>query len=68
MDGVNGMASADGTLPESGDMAAVYRQRIDDERLKAVAQHVRNWLFSAKEKGKKANAQKRARQSSRARD
>jgi integrase len=29
----------------SGDMSAKYRQRITDERIKAVCQHVRNWLF-----------------------
>jgi integrase len=28
-----------------GDMASVYRQRIDDERLLAVSNHVRTWLF-----------------------
>jgi integrase len=27
------------------DMASVYRERISDERLKAVSDHVRNWLF-----------------------
>lgn len=27
-------------------MSAVYRERIGDDRLKAVADHVRNWLFS----------------------
>ncbi|HKI33548.1 MAG TPA: hypothetical protein VKA46_16960 [Gemmataceae bacterium] len=26
-------------------MSAVYRERISDERLKAVAEHVRKWLF-----------------------
>jgi integrase len=33
------------------DMASVYRERIGDERLKAVTNHVRAWLFSpAKDK------------------
>jgi hypothetical protein len=27
------------------DMASVYRERISDERLRAVADHVRTWLF-----------------------
>ncbi len=30
-----------------GDMASVYRQRISDERLLAVVNHVRQWLFPA---------------------
>jgi integrase len=29
------------------DMASVYRERISDERLRAVVEHVRTWLFSA---------------------
>ena len=29
----------------SGDMSAKYRQRITDERIKAVCEHVRSWLF-----------------------
>ncbi len=29
----------------SSDMSAVYRQRISDERIKKVCEHVRNWLF-----------------------
>jgi integrase len=28
------------------DMASAYRERISDERLKAVGDHVRNWLFN----------------------
>jgi integrase len=28
------------------DMASIYRERIGDERLRAVAEHVRTWLFS----------------------
>ena len=35
---------------ESGsDMSAVYREGVDDERLKAVTDHVRRWLFPAVE-------------------
>lgn len=30
------------------DMASVYRERIDDDRLEAVAEHVREWLLGAK--------------------
>ena len=28
-----------------GSMASVYRERIDDSRLRAVADHVRAWLW-----------------------
>jgi integrase len=34
-----------GHVPHSSDMAAIYRQRIADERLVAVTDHVRQWLF-----------------------
>ena len=37
-----------GHAPAAGDMSAVYRKRIDDDRLKAVVDHVRNWLFRSK--------------------
>jgi len=29
------------------DMASVYRERIDDARLKAVTDHVHSWLFDS---------------------
>ena len=32
---------------ESPHMSSVYRERISDERLKAVTDHVRQWLFAA---------------------
>jgi integrase len=31
------------------DMASVYRERIGDDRLRAVAEHVRQWLFGQQE-------------------
>jgi integrase len=34
-----------GHAPAGNDMAAVYRERVSDERLKAVAAFVRGWLF-----------------------
>jgi len=33
-----------GHAPASNDMGAVYRDRLEDDRLVAVAQHVRKWL------------------------
>ena len=34
-----------GHAAASGDMSAVYRQRVEDSRLQAVTDYVRNWLF-----------------------
>ncbi len=34
-----------GHAAASNDMSAVYRERIDDDRLKAVTDHVRAWLW-----------------------
>jgi integrase len=39
------VSSIMGHAPSSSDMSAVYRERIDDERLKAVTGHVHKWLF-----------------------
>jgi integrase len=36
------------------DMASVYRERISDERLAAVAQHVHDWLFPPEAKKRKS--------------
>jgi integrase len=37
-----------GHAPDSSDMAAIYRQRVDDGRLQAVVNHVRTWLYGSK--------------------
>lgn len=34
-----------GHAPRAGDMSAVYREGIEDERLEAVAAHVKKWLL-----------------------
>jgi integrase len=34
-----------GHSPASDDMSATYREQIEDDRLKAVAEHVRKWLW-----------------------
>ena len=39
------VAGVMGHAPRSGDMSAVYRQRISDTRLQGVADVVRAWLF-----------------------
>lgn len=43
-----------GHAPKSGDMAAVYRQQIDDSRLLAVVECVHAWLFGGQDTGGKA--------------
>jgi len=51
-----------GHAPGASDMAAVYRQRIDDQRLEAVASHVHDWLWPAesKDQGTTSKARRRA--------
>ncbi len=39
-----------GHAPSGSDMSARYRERIDDARLLAVTEHVRQWLFGTEEK------------------
>jgi len=43
------VAAIMGHSPHVNDMSAIYRQRIDDTRLVAVVQHVRQWLFGENE-------------------
>ena len=38
-----------GHAEAGNDMSAVYREGVDDDRLKAVTDHVRQWLFPADE-------------------
>lgn len=47
-----------GHAAPSSDMGDVYRQNIDDERLIAVAEHVRAWLWPPEEKAKGAKPAK----------
>jgi integrase len=35
------------------DMASVYRERLGDDRLRAVVEHVRRWLFEKSRKTKR---------------
>jgi integrase len=37
-----------GHAEDAGDMSAHYRERISDQRLRAVAEYVRRWLFAEK--------------------
>jgi len=54
-----------GHAPESNDMSAVYRERISDERLKAVVNHVHAWLWpEVAEKPVKSTTQKATRRRS----
>jgi integrase len=41
-----------GHTADASDMGSLYTQNIDDDRLEAVAAHVRAWLFPAKPKAK----------------
>jgi integrase len=41
-----------GHAPDSSDMAALYREKVSDERLMAVTEHVHCWLFGRKRGGK----------------
>lgn len=34
-----------GHAPSNSDMSAIYRQKVSDDRIRKVCEHVRNWLF-----------------------
>ncbi len=40
-----GVRAIMGHAPPQNDMDATYRERFSDERLTAITDHVRNWLF-----------------------
>jgi integrase len=39
-----------GHSPRSDDMAAIYRQSVDDDRLLAITNHVHGWLYPRRAK------------------
>jgi integrase len=41
----DGVKAIMGHAPASGDMSAIYRQGFDDDRLRAIVNAVRGWLF-----------------------
>ncbi len=43
----------------SGDVSAIYRERINDDRLRKMTDHVRAWLFGAANDGRGAKLTKR---------
>ncbi len=40
-----------GHAASGSDMSAAYRERVDDDRLRAVVDHVRTWLFGVEKSG-----------------
>jgi integrase len=47
-----------GHAPQTSDFSSVYREQIDDQRLRDVTDHVHNWLWPKKESGQKDEGQK----------
>jgi hypothetical protein len=43
-------------------MSAIYRQRVDDDRLQATVEHVRKWLFGADQPDQRADHEQHPRQ------
>ena len=41
----DGVKAIMGHAPASGDMTATYRQEFEDERLRSIVNHVRDWLY-----------------------
>jgi integrase len=48
----DGVKAIMGHAPASGDMSAIYRQGFDDDRLRAIVDHVHGWLFAKPAAGK----------------
>ncbi|MFO0899850.1 MAG: integrase [Pirellulales bacterium] len=46
------VSSVMGHAPGTSDMAAVYREQVADERIKAVTDYVRSWLFPPAKRAK----------------
>ena len=42
-----------GHAPPANDIASVYREKIGDDRLEAIAEHVREWLWPSKKRSAK---------------
>lgn len=42
----------------SGDISAVYRERVKDDRLRKVTEHIRGWLFAKPDDGKGAKTER----------
>jgi integrase len=51
-----------GHAPAANDMSATYREKISDDRLKAVTEHVRKWLFAKAVANKTRNAHGKSRE------
>lgn len=52
-EGAHDMAAVQAIMahaPAASDMSSVYRERVDDDRLHAVVEHVRRWLFGTEQK------------------
>ncbi len=56
----DGVKAIMGHAPASGDMSAIYRQGFDDDRLQAIVNVVRDWLYPVPKIEKRPKAKKAA--------